>query len=55
MPDLDLDAILDVPVVYASGKVGRASTTEPSNGALPDSPDLEPLFGQILEHIPAPS
>src|SRR5690606_33518916 len=25
VPDLDLDAVLDVPVVYASGKAGRAS------------------------------
>ncbi|MGA0566549.1 translational GTPase TypA [Rathayibacter sp. KR2-224] len=55
VPDLDLDAILDVPVVYASGKAGRASTSEPANGELPDSPDLEPLFEAILKHIPAPT
>jgi GTP-binding protein len=55
VPDLDLDAILDVPVVYASGKAGRASTTRPENGSLPDSEDLEPLFDAILTHIPAPS
>jgi GTP-binding protein len=55
VPDLDLDAILDVPVVYASGKAGRASTTKPANGSLPDSDDLEPLFAAILEHIPAPT
>ncbi|GAA3603550.1 translational GTPase TypA [Agrococcus terreus] len=55
VPDLDLDAVLDVPVVYASGKAGRASTTRPEDGSLPDSDDLEPLFGAILEHIPAPS
>ncbi|GAA4371494.1 translational GTPase TypA [Agromyces bauzanensis] len=53
--DLDLDAILDVPVVYASGKAGRASTTKPENGSLPDSDDLEPLFEAILKHIPAPT
>lgn len=55
VPDLDLDAILDVPVVYASGKAGRASTTKPENGSLPDSDDLEPLFEAILEHVPAPT
>jgi GTP-binding protein len=53
--ELDLDAILDVPVVYASGKAGRASTTKPENGSLPDSEDLEPLFEAILQHIPAPT
>jgi GTP-binding protein len=53
--ELDLDAILDVPVVYASGKAGRASTVKPENGSLPESPDLEPLFEAILEHVPAPT
>jgi GTP-binding protein len=53
--DLDLDAILDVPVVYASGKAGRASTVKPENGSLPASDDLEPLFEAILEHVPAPT
>ena len=54
VPDLDLDAVLNVPVVYASGKLGRASLTQPDNGAAPDSEDLEPLFQTIIEHIPAP-
>ncbi|UNX55667.1 translational GTPase TypA [Georgenia sp. TF02-10] len=53
--DLDLDAVLDVPVVYASAKAGRASLTQPADGALPDSPDLDPLFATILDKIPAPS
>ncbi|MDQ0575955.1 translational GTPase TypA [Agromyces albus] len=55
VPDLDLDAILDVPIVYASGKAGRASETKPENGSLPDHDDLEPLFEAILKHIPAPA
>ena len=55
VPDLDLDAVLDVPVVYASGKAGRASTVKPADGQLPDSEDLEPLFEAILQHIPAPT
>ena len=54
VPDLDLDAILDVPVVYASGRNGAASDTKPDNGTLPDNGDLEPLFKAILTHVPAP-
>ncbi|MCM3696236.1 translational GTPase TypA [Microbacterium oleivorans] len=55
VPDLDVDALLDVPVVYASGRAGAASRTRPDNGSLPDNDDLEPLFEAILEHVPAPS
>ncbi|WP_225755422.1 translational GTPase TypA [Actinotalea sp. Marseille-Q4924] len=55
VPDLDLDSILDVPVVYAAAKAGRASLAQPADGSLPDSPDLEPLFATILEKIPAPT
>jgi GTP-binding protein len=55
VPDLDLDAILDVPVVYASGRNGAASLNQPENGQLPDNADLEPLFDAILTHIPAPT
>jgi GTP-binding protein len=55
VPDLDVDALLDVPVVYASGKAGRASHNQPADGSLPDSENLEPLFEAILQHIPAPS
>ena len=55
VPDLDVDALLDVPVVYASGRAGAASRTRPANGELPDNDDLEPLFEAILAHVPAPS
>ncbi|MHA6669035.1 translational GTPase TypA [Homoserinimonas sp. A447] len=55
VPDLDLDLILDVPVVYASGRNGAASWNKPENGSLPDNDDLEPLFDAILKHIPAPT
>ncbi|TFB71221.1 translational GTPase TypA [Cryobacterium glaciale] len=54
-PDLDLDAVLDVPVVYASGRNGAASWNKPEDGTLPDNDDLEPLFDAILKHIPAPT
>ncbi len=51
-----LDAnILDLPVVYASARAGRASLTAPADGALPDSENLDPLFDVLLEHVPPPA
>ena len=55
VPDLDVDAILDLPVIYASGRAGAASRNRPADGELPDNDDLEPLFESILQHVPAPS
>ncbi len=55
VPDLDVDALLDVPVVYASGRAGVASATRPADGSLPDGDNLEPLFDAILTHVPAPT
>ena len=52
--DLDLDALLDLPVIYCAAKAGYASTDEPANGALPDNDNLEPLFESIITNIPAP-
>ncbi|MEB4613834.1 translational GTPase TypA [Leucobacter sp. M11] len=54
-PDLDVDAVLNVPVVYLSGRAGASSLTEPENGTLPDGDTLEALFGVILEQVPAPT
>ncbi|GAA1578796.1 GTP-binding protein TypA/BipA [Leucobacter aridicollis] len=54
-PDIDVDAILDVPVVYLSGRAGASSLNEPANGTLPDGDTLEALFGVILEQVPAPT
>jgi GTP-binding protein len=55
VPDLDVDAILELPVIYASGRAGRASLNKPSDGALPDADNLEALFETILKYVPAPS
>lgn len=52
---LDPDAALDFPIVYASGRAGRASLNRPENGELPDSENLEPLFQVLLDTVPAPS
>ncbi len=54
-PDIDVDAVLDVPTVYLSGHAGAASHNRPADGELPDNPDLEPLFEVILDRVPAPS
>ncbi|WP_062310820.1 translational GTPase TypA [Demequina rhizosphaerae] len=54
VPDLDVDALLEVPVVYASAKNGIASLTQPADGTLPDGDSVEPLFKVIMERIPAP-
>jgi GTP-binding protein len=58
--ELELDEsttaqLLDLPVVYASGRVGRASHERPADGALPDSPDLQPLFDVLLDTVPPPA
>lgn len=53
--DDDATEVLDFPIVYASAKAGRASRTQPADGGMPDSDNLEPLFETIYEHIPAPS
>ena len=45
---------LGLPVLYASGRAGIASTTEPANGENPDGENLDPLFDVLLEHIPPP-
>ncbi|HOA01059.1 MAG: translational GTPase TypA [Actinomycetales bacterium] len=48
------DHALEFPIVYASAKAGRASLERPTDGGLPDGPDLEPLFKTIMETVPAP-
>ncbi len=51
---IDSDAVLDVPIVYASAKAGATSLQQPPDGGLPDG-DMEPLFETILTAIPGPS
>ena len=55
---LDLDADehqIEFPIVYASGKAGRASLKRPEDGTMPQEENLEPLFETIMNTIPAPS
>ncbi len=55
---IDLDASeeqIEFPIIYASAKNGRAGTTRPADGSLPDGGDLEALFAAIIDTVPAPS
>ncbi|MGW9309921.1 translational GTPase TypA [Saccharomonospora azurea] len=54
MDDDALDAVLSMPVVYASARSGLASLDRPADGQLPDSDNLDPLFEVLLDRIPAP-
>ncbi|MBF6217236.1 translational GTPase TypA [Nocardia abscessus] len=45
---------LDLPVLYASGREGKASKERPENGNAPAAENLDALFDVLLEHIPAP-
>ncbi|WP_067863816.1 translational GTPase TypA [Nocardia shimofusensis] len=45
---------LDLPVLYASGREGKASTEQPENGNAPDAPNLDALFDVLLKYVPAP-
>ena len=46
---------LELPVLYTSGREGKASTENPGNGELPDNEDLQPLFDVITSVLPEPS
>jgi GTP-binding protein TypA/BipA len=55
---MDLDATeeqIEFPIVYACARDGKASLERPANGAVPQSPDLQPLFKTIMGAIPAPT
>ncbi len=46
---------LGLPTLFASGRVGVASTTQPPDGHVPDGENLDPLFEVLMKHIPPPS
>lgn len=52
--DLDLDSLLNLPVIYCAAKAGRSSVNQPADGDVPDNDNLEPLFEMIVKNIPAP-
>ena len=52
--DLNLDQLLEMPVIYCAAKAGYGSVNQPADGGLPDNDNLEPLFETIISTIPAP-
>ncbi|MCS4534933.1 translational GTPase TypA [Corynebacterium sp. HS2168-gen11] len=49
------EQLLDLPVLYASGREGKASTVNPGNGNVPEAEDLQALFDVIHNVLPEPS
>ena len=47
--------LLDLPVLYASGREGKASTTNPGNGNVPEAEDLQELFDVLYDVLPEPT
>ncbi|MDR7329013.1 GTP-binding protein TypA/BipA [Corynebacterium guangdongense] len=49
------ETLLDLPVLYTSGREGKASTVNPGNGNPPEAEDLTELFNVIYDVLPEPS
>src|SRR5699024_2136184 len=49
------ESLLELPVLYTSGREGKASTENPGDGNVPNSPDLQPLFDVLYDTLPEPS
>ncbi|ADK28561.1 translational GTPase TypA [Corynebacterium pseudotuberculosis] len=49
------EQLLDLPVLYASGREGKASVENPGNGNIPDAEDLQALFDVIYDVMPEPT
>lgn len=49
------EKLLDLPVLYASGREGKAATENPGNGHAPEAADLQALFDVIYHVLPEPS
>ena len=49
------ETLLDLPILYASGREGKASTENPGDGNVPAAEDLQALFDVIYEVLPEPS
>jgi len=45
---------LGLPTLYASGRAGVASTTEPLDGHVPEGTNLDPLFEVLEKYVPPP-
>ncbi|MDO5076477.1 translational GTPase TypA [Corynebacterium sp.] len=49
------ETLLDLPVLYASGREGKASTSNPGNGNVPEAADLQELFDVLYDVLPEPT
>lgn len=49
------ETLLDLPVLYASGRAGKASTENPGDGNAPQADDLQALFDVLYDVLPEPS
>jgi GTP-binding protein len=47
--------LLDLPVVYASARAGKASRERPVDGTVPEAEDLTALFEVLIDAVPAPA
>ncbi|WP_028923678.1 translational GTPase TypA [Pseudonocardia acaciae] len=47
--------LLDLPVVYASARAGKASRQRPQDGTVPDADGLEALFEVLTAAVPPPA
>ncbi|MBB3663850.1 MULTISPECIES: translational GTPase TypA [Prauserella salsuginis group] len=55
MTDDAMDAVLNMPVIYAAARDGRASLERPADGQVPANENLDPLFDVLLDHMPPPA
>ncbi|MDO5453629.1 MAG: translational GTPase TypA [Corynebacterium sp.] len=49
------ETLLDLPVLFTSGREGKASTENPGNGNPPEADNLQALFDVIYNVLPEPS
>ncbi|NON16958.1 translational GTPase TypA [Corynebacterium ulcerans] len=49
------EQLFDLPVLYASGREGKASVENPGNGNIPEAEDLQALFDVIYDVMPEPT
>lgn len=49
------EQLLDLPVLYASGREGKVSVENPGNGNIPEAEDLQALFDVIYDVMPEPT
>jgi GTP-binding protein len=47
--------LLDLPVVYASARAGKASRERPADATVPDTEDLTSLFEVLVDAVPPPA